>query len=128
MSVTAANPNHSAICDTGDLPDATDTYRDLEALLGRPRMRDLLAGLRREIDRRFDPQSGSVEDLARDAHALIPVSGLLGFASLSQACVALEGACLGGGDVSASLHVALLAAERARDVIDAIRVSDGPDL
>lgn len=90
-----------------------ETIEDLTSVFGHERLMVLLAGLQREIAQRLSPASSDRECLSRDAHALVSVSGALGFLPLSRACTDLERACLTGGDHAAALHAVLVAAAEA---------------
>ena len=105
--------------ETGTIYDA-ETLVDLERLFGRRRLLALLAGLRSEIEARLSDAAGDRERIGQDAHALVSTSGALGFMPLSQACVALERACLAGGDVSAPLALAREAGADAGRALDAL--------
>lgn len=91
---------------------------DLESLFGAARLRELLAGLRAEIEQRFASPAADRKQLGADAHVLVSVSGTLGFPALSQACTELERACLAGGEFAAQLDRALSEASAAQQAID----------
>ena len=96
---------------------------DLEDLFGKPRLKELLGALDREIAARLDPPAGDRAQLARDAHVLVSSSGALAFGTLSGACASLEHACLRGVGVDDALDAALDAAARARDAIASLRAA-----
>ncbi len=96
---------------------------DLTELFGPERLAALLKGLGEEIAARLEPPSQTRQDLARDAHALVSVSGTLGFAALSQACVDLEVACLDGSDPAPPLARVLRAGADAKVEIVRLRAS-----
>ncbi|GLS42249.1 Hpt domain-containing protein [Methylobacterium brachythecii] len=105
-----------AICDP-------ETLADLADLFGKERLAHLLAGLDEEIARRLGQATTTSTDLGANAHALVSVSGTLGFMSLSQACMALEQACLDGASLDASLQAVQAEAARARPEIAKLRGS-----
>jgi hypothetical protein len=98
-----------------------ETLADLADLFGKERLANLLVGLDEEIVRRLEPEATTSAKLGADAHALVSVSGTLGFAGLSQACMTLELACLEGRDFGAALQAARAEAARARPVIARLR-------
>ena len=97
-----------------------ETLADLESVFGRERVMALLGGLRREIDERLAASEADRQDLGRDAHALVSVSGTLGFMPLSRACAQLERACLTGTDVASALARTKETAVAAKAAIDAL--------
>lgn len=101
-------------------PQAFDAaiVSELEACVGRTRLRDLLGCLRDEIATRLLAPLDARETLERDAHILVSASGTLGFLPLSQACADLGRACREGLDPSPALALAGQAARRARAAID----------
>ncbi|KAB1074701.1 Hpt domain-containing protein [Methylobacterium planeticum] len=99
-----------------------EVVAELEAVFGRARLLNLLAGLGIEIDRRLRDPEAQRDALARDAHALVSASGTLGFSALSRACAALEQACHAGTGVGPALAAARRSAEAASDAIDRLRV------
>ncbi|GEP08827.1 hypothetical protein [Methylobacterium gnaphalii] len=103
-----------AVCDRETLADLTD-------LFGKERLTHLLAGLDEEIVRRLEQITVASTDLGANAHALVSVSGTLGFASLSRACANLELACLDGAGIDSSLQAVRAEAARARPVIARLR-------
>jgi HPt (histidine-containing phosphotransfer) domain-containing protein len=69
---------------------ATD-LDDIRALMGPDWVRERLGDLAAELRTRF--ASTDNDSIARDAHALIGVAGMLGFGELSDLCRAVEVAC-----------------------------------
>ncbi|GJE28405.1 Hpt domain-containing protein [Methylobacterium organophilum] len=100
-----------------------EVVAELEELFGRTKLMDLLARLDHEIAGRLRPAARDTTQLSSDAHALVSVSGSLGFLPLSQACADLERACLRGGDLSAPLEAAVAAAEAATWAIADLRAA-----
>ncbi|AWN38275.1 GAF domain-containing hybrid sensor histidine kinase/response regulator [Methylobacterium radiodurans] len=72
-----------------------NTYREVAAVLGPERMRQLLATLAKEITERFGAEDAppGPEQLAHDAHAMISASGVLGFTAFARLCREVEQAC-----------------------------------
>lgn len=105
------------VCDPEMLADLVDVF-------GRERLAHLLGGLDAEIVLRLDTASEDTVGLGADAHALVSVSGTLGFSELSRACMALEHACLEGGDLTAPLQAVRVEAARARPAIARLRAGD----
>ncbi|GEP00324.1 Hpt domain-containing protein [Methylobacterium haplocladii] len=104
----------TVICDPETLADLADVF-------GRERLGHLLGGLDAEIVLRLETATADTAGLGADAHALVSVSGTLGFSDLSRACMALERACLENGDVAGPLQAAQAEATRARPVIAKLR-------
>jgi HPt (histidine-containing phosphotransfer) domain-containing protein len=100
-----------------------ETLAELEALFGRSRLMELLDVLDREIAARLDPPASEPSQLAQDAHNLVSSSGGLSFHSLSEACAALEQACLSGAEIAAPLGNAVHAARHARKAIATLRAA-----
>ncbi|GJE46574.1 Hpt domain-containing protein [Methylobacterium soli] len=94
---------------------------ELEAVFGRSRLMNLLAGLGAEIAQRLQVPAAEREALSRDAHALVSASGTLGFGPLSRACAELEQACHSGSDLGPALARARRKAEAASDAIARLR-------
>ena len=70
----------------------------MAGVVGRERIGDLLAVAMREIERRVDLLCGAeieVAAFATEAHALVSLSGQLGFVELSELCRELEGRATG---------------------------------
>ncbi|HER8900615.1 TPA: Hpt domain-containing protein, partial [Streptococcus pyogenes] len=79
-----------------------ETFEEVVDLLGPARVQASLA----EIAQRLSAVGGMVEDraaLGREAHALVSLTGVLGFTDLAQACRDLEKACQGTADLAAAL-------------------------
>lgn len=104
----------TTVCDPETLADLADVF-------GQERLAYLLGGLDEEIVLRLEQTTEDTVGLGANAHALVSVSGTLGFASLSRACMALERACLDGGDRAGPLQDAQAEAARARPVIATLR-------
>ncbi|CAO4185723.1 Hpt domain-containing protein [Methylorubrum aminovorans] len=100
-----------------------DTLAELEALFGRSRLMELLEVLDREIAARLDPPASEPSRLAQDAHNLVSSSGGLSFHDLSEACAALEQACLSGAEITTPLGTAVHAARHARKAIAILRAA-----
>lgn len=105
-----------AICDP-------ETLADLADLFGNERLAHLLASLDEEIVRRLGQATTTSTDLGAHAHALVSVSGTLGFMSLSRACMALEQACLDSASLDGDFQAVQAEAARARPVIARLRGS-----
>ncbi len=71
------------------------TYREVAAVVGPERMRQLLATLAKELTERFGTEGAlpDREQLAHDAHAMISASGVLGFTEFAVLCREVELAC-----------------------------------
>jgi HPt (histidine-containing phosphotransfer) domain-containing protein len=71
-------------------------------MVGRDRMRGLLAMLARELAQRFgaDAADHGRERLMLDAHAMVSAASMVGFAALAETCRAFEAACRAGDDVA----------------------------
>ena len=98
-----------------------DTLADLAEMFGSERLAHLLAGLDEEIVQRLAAATAQDKRLGENAHALVSVSGTLGFMALSRACVALERASLDGTDLAEPLRAARAEAARARQAIVTLR-------
>jgi CheY-like chemotaxis protein len=101
------------------LPATSDrtAFQDACDLMGRPWALRGLSRLTVQIDEAFGPKPAVVhsdEQLARQAHALVSLAALLGFARLSELCSILEDACRNGQGVRLSFGHARAAASRAR--------------
>jgi hypothetical protein len=105
---------HDPVCDPETLADLADVF-------GGERLAHLLGGLDEEIVLRLETATEDAVGLGANAHALVSVSGTLGFSDLSRACMVLERACLEGGDVAGPLQDAQAEAARARPVIATLR-------
>jgi PAS domain S-box-containing protein len=95
------------------------TYREVAAVVGPERMRQLLVTLAKELAERFGTEDAppEPEQLAHDAHAMISASGVLGFTAFALLCREVEQAC--GERRSYASALARLHAMR-RDVMDEI--------
>ena len=82
-------------------------YGQLGTYLGPARLDDVLARLAASLPQRFSPGSTAApEDLRRwkaDAHVVLSVAGMAGFADLAGRCRALEAAAPGGDGYAACL-------------------------
>ena len=123
MTPTAPSPDQAAAASDHAAVVDRDTLDDLEDLFGREKLVAMLESLRREIDERLDAIPEDHGQLGRDAHALVSVTGVLGFMSLSRACAELEQACLAEGDVSGTLRTVLRAAADAQRAIAAFQAN-----
>ena len=83
----------------------------------------MLASLQQEIERRLDDSSDDVRVIGQGAHALVSVSGMLGFMPLSRACAVLERACLDGHGIGSERSAARAAADRACEAIIRLRAA-----
>ena len=121
LSPRAAGPaeRDACACTAAATPayDA-EVVAELEAVFGRARLMNLLAGLGTEIAQRLAGSEAQQDALSRDAHALVSASGTLGFGALSRACAELEQACHAGTDLGPAL--ARAPAHRADAASDAI--------
>lgn len=99
------------------------TLADLEAVFGRARLMELLGRLKTEIAQRLQGSAADRTRLGREAHALLSVSGALGFVELSRCCAAMERACLLGEDLATPLDAARAAGRSAIEVICAIEAA-----
>lgn len=85
---------------------------EVRATLGVERTSRLLQLLAVELEKRFEPGSCDLEDLALDAHTITSAAGMLGFKSLSKLCRKVEQACRAGREVKV-LRARLMEARRA---------------
>ncbi len=99
---------------------AETEFDEICALMGRPWALRGLARLTAQIDEAFGSVPGKGERdieqdgrLARQAHALVSLSSLLGFRTLSRLCGELEQACKSDLDVPSRFAQAKLAAAQA---------------
>ncbi|GJD54156.1 PAS domain S-box protein [Methylobacterium dankookense] len=76
-----------------------EVYEETSGLVGRERMRDMLAMLAEELGQRFGPASVAHhrERIAEDAHAMISATSMIGFSSLAETCREVEDACRSDG-------------------------------
>ena len=109
-----------------DLDDAPvfdgATYAQLRDFLGVARLDDMLTRFAESLPQHFEPgieTEGRARRWKADAHVVVSVAGMLGFADLARRCRAFEAASHGSDD-----HAARLAAVRAaRDVV-LLRLAD----
>jgi len=102
LELPKSEPGHDASLQALDRA----VYDSLFDLVGRERVMALLGQLAAQLAERFVGEPVSAEDrarLARDAHAMIPAAGVLGFLVLSGACKSLAAACAAGGDIGVPL-------------------------
>ena len=100
-----------------------ESYRETSRLVGPERMQDMLRILADELDQRFGPASigHPREQIAEDAHAMIPATSMIGFPVLAETCRAVEEACRSDGDyVQPFENLRALAAETIAE-IEALR-------
>lgn len=73
-------------------------FQEMKAAVGQEQMVGLLAMLADELAQRFGPSSSahSREQLARDAHAMISATSMVGFCALADLCRRVEEACRAG--------------------------------
>lgn len=116
--VTPPGPSKSAVVDRATFAEAADS-------LGPDATRRLLGQLAEELENRFGPAGMVLSrgDVARSAHALVGMCGLLGFSTLSQLCSELERACEIGGDYSDLLDSVHAARVQAIEVISGLRAA-----
>ncbi|WP_019903339.1 hypothetical protein [Methylobacterium sp. 77] len=110
---SAVGSGGALICDEAMLAE-------IEDLLGRDHLMQLLSLLKSEIGGRFRSGNDDRIALGHDAHALLASSGSLGFLDLSQRCSMIERACMDGADITIPMHDARVAAERALVAIAAL--------
>jgi CheY-like chemotaxis protein len=91
-------------------------FNDACELMGRPWALRGLTKLKEQIDEAFgaDPAQNDGR-LARQAHALVSLTAILGFSTLSDLCSTLEEACRNGDDVRPPFQSARAAAATARE-------------
>ena len=102
------------------------TINEAYELMGRPWVVQGLTRLRSQIDEAFgvEPRvAGRDGRLADQAHALVSLAALLGFASLSELCSTLEDACRSGRDVAMAFEKAKAAASNAREIASGLIAS-----
>jgi HPt (histidine-containing phosphotransfer) domain-containing protein len=96
---------------------ARTAFQDACDLMGRPWALRGLSRLTAQIDEAFGSKPGAGhpdEQLAAQAHALVSLAALLGFARLSELCSILEDACRNSHGVRLSFGHARAAALGAR--------------
>ncbi len=77
-------------------------FTDLSALIGASKAEAILQRFRDDLPQRVGADCDR-EAIRKDAHTLVSMAGMLGFATLSAAARDLEGACQEGSDIKASL-------------------------
>lgn len=108
--------------DVGQPVYDSGTLAELEGIFGHDRLLDLLSRLKGEIAQRLRVSAVERDTLGHDAHALLSVSGSLGFFDLSQRCSEMEQAYLRGADLEVPLDAARHAAARAVAAIEALAI------
>jgi len=100
-------------------------FDEVAATVGPEVLRDLLGTLAEELETRFGQASTRTtrEELAGSAHAMISMSGMLGFSELSSLCSELEAACEAGGDYNALLSKVHTARDRTGEAIALLRAA-----
>ncbi len=98
-----------------DCPAASD-QADAESaieLLGEEKFGRAVKELCRRIEEAFVGPAPQLDrhEIARRAHDVISLSGMLGFSALAETCLALEDACRKEGDISAAFAAAREAAD-----------------
>jgi PAS domain S-box-containing protein len=89
-------------------------FTELKEMVGQERMVKLLAMLADELAHRFGPSSigRDREQIAGDAHAMVPAASMVGFSALADLCREVEAACKSGGDLEPLLsHLRTRSAE-----------------
>ncbi len=76
---------------------------DLGSVIGADKLQRLLVRFSDSLRTAFPTGSRAPEDVAREAHTLISMSGMLGCERLSGACRALEMAAKGGSELARAL-------------------------
>jgi HPt (histidine-containing phosphotransfer) domain-containing protein len=94
------------------------TLAELEGVFGHARLMELLGHLKDEIAQRLLAPAVNRTALRNDAHALLSVSGSLGFFELSRRCIEMEQACLLGADLVDPLSDVRAAAKGAIAAIE----------
>lgn len=91
-------------------------FQEMCDLMGRPWALRGLTKLTGQIDEAFGATPGTRDDsqLVSQAHALVSVASVLGFATLSERCSALEEACRSGQGVQPAFERARAAALEVR--------------
>lgn len=110
---------HAQADSSGALPVYDpSTLTELEGVFGHVRLMELLGHLKDEIGQRFLAPVINRTALRNDAHALLSVSGSLGFFELSRRCIEMEQACRLGSDLADPLDAAHAAAKGAIAAIE----------
>ena len=99
--------------------------REMTEMVGRDRMRDLLAMLATELAQRFgdSAREHGRERLMLDAHAMVSAASMVGFVALADACRAVEAAGRAGGDVAPVLSTLQDQAAAVIAEIEALRAA-----
>ena len=79
------------------------TLDELGAVIGVEKLARLIDRFVVSLAAAFEGGERTAADYAREAHTMISMSGMLGCASLSQACRGLEQAGNAGGDIGVQL-------------------------
>ena len=100
-------------------------FDEVAATVGPEMLKDLLGTLAEELEMRFGEESKLItrEELACSAHAMISMSGMLGFSELSRLCRELEAACEAGGEYDAPLSKVHAARDRTDKAIALLRAA-----
>ena len=100
-------------------------FDEVSATVGPEIMKDLLGTLADEIETRFGKTGAPTtrEELAGSAHAMISMSGMLGFTELSRLCSELEAACEAGGEYDTLLSRVHAARVRTGEAIALLRAA-----
>lgn len=96
------------------------SFEDFRNTIGSDRVDQWLGRLDEQLKDTFageGPTEIDRQQIAANAHAIIPQAALLGFSDLSEFCASLEQACLKGDDLSKPLEMVCKAARRARETI-----------
>ncbi|QGY04454.1 PAS domain S-box protein [Methylobacterium mesophilicum SR1.6/6] len=99
---------------------------EMTEIVGRGRMRELLAMLARELAQRFGADASPAVDRERlmlDAHAMVSAASMVGFAALAEACRTVEAACRAGDDVGPMLGPLRARATETIAEIEALRAA-----
>jgi CheY-like chemotaxis protein/HPt (histidine-containing phosphotransfer) domain-containing protein/flavin-binding protein dodecin len=112
-------PGTRAAEQPADLPELPvpffdqQAFESLRAMMGSERVSEWIEKFLQQLEATFPLSATEIpsrEPLARDAHALVSHSALLGFLELSRQCSELEEACVSGGDVDSPFQRASAAA------------------
>ncbi|GJD95783.1 ATP-binding protein [Methylobacterium iners] len=101
-----------------------EVFGDIAAMMGPETTRRLLGTLAEELETRFGEAARPTrEELARSAHSMVSMSGMLGFSELSRLCSEVELACEAGAEYDALLsRLHVLRDQTVRD-IDLLRAA-----
>ena len=82
-----------------------EVFDDIAETVGPETLRSLLGILAEELESRLGEAGArpTREDLARSAHAMVSMCGMLGFRDLSRLCSEVEAACLAGAEYDSLL-------------------------